>query len=169
MNETWENEPVSEVTSDIEKKIERNIVDDQQSAVEPKEITTETLNMAETQNAEGTQTAIPEQQAVNPQGQNMNQPYYGQQVQNPYQNPYYNPAYQNPYYNPAYQNPYYNPAYQNPVYQQPQQKKKRKPGKFVKFLGIAAASLFFGLIAGGSFIGVNYLYDYLKPEVVEPV
>ncbi len=181
MNETWENEAVSEVTSDVGNKIEQNAAMEQPLTEEQQVIAPEMQNVGEMQavvagqqgerkNEAAHPTIAAEQQmGVNPQGQNMNQPYCGQQQQSPYQNPYYNPAYQNPYYNPAYQNPYYNPAYQNPVFRQPQPKKQRKAGKFVKFLGIAAASLFFGLIAGGSFIGVNYLYDYLKPEVVEPV
>lgn len=90
-----------------------------------------------------------------------------QQNQYPYGNAAYpnnNPAYRYPYYNPLY--PQMNPGYpqqMQPVYQKPE-KQRRKPGKFAKFLGIAAAALLFGVIAGGSFIGVNYLYDYLNPQ-----
>lgn len=92
---------------------------------------------------------------------------YGGGTQNAY--PYGQPMYQNnPYQNPAYQNnPYYGqPVYSpygNPAYMMPP-KKQRKPSKFLKFLGIAVASLFFGLLAGGSFIGVNYLYDTFGPQ-----
>lgn len=109
-----------------------------------------------------------------------NQPNAGQQggqqvyPQNAYGNPaYQTPAYQNPYYNPyqgypAGQGAYGYSPYVNPTYQQTL-KKKRKSGKFIKFLGTAAAMLLFGLIAGGSFIGVNYLYDYLNPQEPEYV
>lgn len=158
MNETWGNEAWPELNSDtgnIEKTVDNGQTEQMQSVV-PEERKTEQIQSV----------AQDVQQAENPQPQNMNQPYYGQQ-QPAYQNPYYNPQYQNPYYNPQYQGPYFNPAYANPMYQQP--KKKRGTGKFAKFLGIAVASLFFGVLAGGSFIGVNYLYDYLRPEVVEPV
>lgn len=99
-----------------------------------------------------------------------NQPNIGRQGYP--QNPYGNPVYQNMYYAPypGYpangQGAYGGSPYVNPVYQQPQ-KKKRNAGKFVKFLGVAVASLFFGVIAGGSFIGVNCLYDYFNPQ--EPV
>ena len=122
-------------------------------------------------------------QYQNMQYQNMNNPYYAQNAypqnaypQNAYpQNPYQNPAYRNPYNGPVYQNypggqsPYTYPVYENPVYRKPQKKPKNR--KFMKLLGGVAASLLFGLIAAGSFIGVNYIYDSLneqKAEIVSP-
>jgi len=181
MNETWEKETVSENNPDTEHMTQQEAATQQPEMYSQPEselsLQPEASNREEhgLQAEPGAQTEMNPQREmnpqanVNPQGQNANPPYYGQQPQTAYQNPYYYPAYQKPDDNPAYQYPYYNPAYGNPMYQQPQQKKKRKAGKFAKFCGIAAASLFFGLIAGGSFIGVNYLYDYFKPEVVEPV
>ncbi len=188
MNETWENNYIEK--QDAETQNLRTEIIEQEEPVLATETSDRALqyaaaeqqeqavqeNAAEQQERPAQENAAEQQ---NPQFPNMNNQYYGQQTyqQNIYQqNPYQNPAYRNPYNPPVYQNypgysagqgqyPY--PAY-NPAYQQPQPKKKRS-GKFTKFLGIAVASLFFGLIAGGSFIGVNALYDYLKPEKAEYV
>lgn len=188
MNETWENNYIEK--QDAETQNLRTEIIEQEEPVLATETSDRALqyaaaeqqeqavqeNAAEQQERPAQENAAEQQ---NPQSPNMNNQYYGQQTyqQNIYQqNPYQNPAYRNPYNPPVYQNypgysagqgqyPY--PAY-NPAYQQPQPKKKRS-GKFTKFLGIAVASLFFGLIAGGSFIGVNALYDYLKPEKAEYV
>ena len=152
MNETWE-----------------------ENRIEAEAVPEETVQN-ETVQEEISQPQQPVSEAMQPdmQNQSMNPPVYQQQTapvyqQNPY--PYGNAAYPNN--NPAYRYPYYNPMYpqmnpgyppqMQPVYQKPE-KQRRKPGKFVKFLGIAAAALLFGVIAGGSFIGVNYLYDYLNPQ-----
>ena len=176
MNETWENNYIEK--QDAETQSLRTEIIEQEEPVLATETSDRALQYAAAeQQKQAVQDNAAEQQ--NPQSTNMNNPYYGQQTyqQNIYQqNPYQNPAYRNPYNAPVYQNypgysagqgqyPY--PAY-NPAYQQSQPKKKRSD-KFTKFLGIAVASLFFGLIAGGSFIGVNALYDYLKPEKAEYV
>jgi len=183
MNETWENNNIeanavqTEAPEVIkEEKTERETVQAE-----------ETVAVAETEGITATEPqheelqAQPEIPSQNLQYQNVNQPYYGQAPQEGYGNPAYQqnpqqgypygaPVY--PYNNPAYRNPYYNPAYQqmNPIYQQmppvyqKQPKQKKKPGKFAKFLGVAAAALLFGVIAGGSFLGVNCLYNYLNPQ-----
>lgn len=192
MNETWENNYIENQNTDAA-NAEVQVFSQQAVTAEECEMRAElaeqeaqpvpamTADAPEqaVQYATAEQQEMPVQNTVtepqNQQYQNRNNPYYGQQVyqQQGYpQNPYQNPAYRNPYNAPVYQNYQGYPAGQypypmyNPAYQQPQQKKKRS-GKFVKFLGIAVASLFFGLVAGGSFIGVNFLYDYLKPEKVE--
>lgn len=192
MNETWENNYIENQNTDAA-NAEVQVFSQQAVTAEECEMRAELAEQeaqpvpamtADTpeqavQYATAEQQEMPVQNTVtepqNQQYQNRNNPYYGQQVyqQQGYpQNPYQNPAYRNPYNAPVYQNYQGYPAGQypypmyNPAYQQPQQKKKRS-GKFVKFLGIAVASLFFGLVAGGSFIGVNFLYDYLKPEKVE--
>lgn len=192
MNETWENNYIENQNTDTA-NAEVQVFSQQAVTAEECEMRAElaeqeaqpvpamTADAPEqaVQYATAEQQEMPVQNTVtepqNQQYQNRNNPYYGQQVyqQQGYpQNPYQNPAYRNPYNAPVYQNYQGYPAGQypypmyNPAYQQPQQKKKRS-GKFVKFLGIAVASLFFGLVAGGSFIGVNFLYDYLKPEKVE--
>lgn len=186
MNETWEKnqienqEPVTATEPDVTAE-QQNVAEgmresqpEQSLQAEEQIVRTAWTEQPSVQQADA---QYPNMQYQNPQYSNLqqtqpypHQPNAGTQgyQQNAYQqNPYGNPAYQNP----VYQNPYYPPyqgysPYVNPAYQQPQ-KQKRKPGKFVKFLGVAVASLFFGLIAGGSFIGVNYLYDYLNPQ--EPV
>ena len=192
MNETWENNYIENQNTDAAnaevqafpqqavtaEECEMRAELAEQEAQPVPAMTAEAPEQA-VQYATAEQQEMPVQNTVtepqNQQYQNMNNPYYGQQVyqQQGYpQNPYQNPAYRNPYNAPVYQNYQGYPAGQypypmyNPAYQQPQQKKKRS-GKFAKFLGIAVASLFFGLVAGGSFIGVNFLYDYLKPEKVE--
>ena len=192
MNETWENNYIENQNTDAA-NAEVQVFPQQAVTAEECEMRAElaeqeaqpvpamTADAPEqaVQYATAEQQEMPVQNTVtepqNQQYQNMNNPYYGQQVyqQQGYpQNPYQNPAYRNLYNAPVYQNYQGYPAGQypypmyNPAYQQPQQKKKRS-GKFAKFLGIAVASLFFGLVAGGSFIGVNFLYDYLKPEKVE--
>jgi len=195
MNETWEKnqienqEPVTATEPDVTAE-QQNVAEGmQESQPEPSlQAEEQAVRTAWTEqpNVQQADAQYQNMQYQNPQYSNLqqtqpypNQPNAGTQgyQQNAYQqNPYGNPVYQNP----VYQNPYYPPyqgypaernvygysPYVNPAYQQPQ-KQKRKPGKFVKFLGVAVASLFFGLIAGGSFIGVNYLYDYLNPQ--EPV
>jgi len=195
MNETWEKnqienqEPVTATEPDVTAE-QQNVAEEMRESQPEQSLQAEeqTVRTAWTEqpSVQQADAQYPNVQYQNPQYSNLqqtqpypNQPNAGTQgyQQNAYQqNPYGNPAYQNP----VYQNPYYPPyqgypagrnvygysPYVNPAYQQPQ-KQKRKPGKFVKFLGVAVASLFFGLIAGGSFIGVNYLYDYLNPQ--EPV
>lgn len=152
MNETWENNNniiINEAES-VRDAAEVQEVAEVQETAEVREDATEVT-------AEPVPEAQAEQQPLN------------QQAAYPYP-PYPNPAYPNlPY--PPYPNPYYNP-YPNPAYQQmayrPQPKpKKQRSGKFAKFLGVAAAALLFGVVAGGSFIGVNYLYDSLNPQATE--
>ena len=184
MNETWENNNIDNQTAEAQEPVAQGVNAEAQEPVvqsvnaeaqEPvvQEVTAEVQEPV-------VQSVTPEAQEPqyqNPQYQNMGNPYYGQQVyqQQGYpQSPYPNPAYQTPYPNPAYQSYRGYPAGQGqypypgyvPTYQKPQ---KKRSGKFAKFLGVAAAALFFGLLAGGSFIGVNFLYDYLKPEKVEYV
>ena len=174
MNETWENN-IEKQEKDMTGSLQQESVNHAESVLQAC-VNQETI----TQESNPVPEETVDLQQVNPQYQNVqyqnlqqtvqyqNQPNAGQQgyQQNPYgtyQNPYYGTPYQG---YPAGQGAYGFSPYVNPVYQQPQ-KKKRKAGKFVKFLGIAVASLFFGLIAGGSFIGVNFLYDYLNPQEPE--
>ena len=180
MNETWENnqiengEPMTELvesgafdetTTDVPAEGEVQNTTEQPVYDEQPDLQ---------QNLQQVNWQYQNTQYQNPQQalQYQSQPNAGQQVyqqQNPYggayQNPYYNAPYQG---YPAGQGAYGYSPYVNPAYQQPQ-KKKKKSGKIAKFLGVAVASLFFGLIAGGSFIGVNFLYDYLNPQEPEYV
>ena len=181
MNETWENNPIENqepMTESVESRAFGETATGVPSEGEVQNTTEQAAQPVYDEQPglqQNLQQATPQYQNVqyqNPQQtlQYQSQPNAGQQVYQP-QNPY-GGAYQNPYYNtpyqgyPAGQGAYGYSPYVNPAYQQPQ-KKKRKAGKFVKFLGIAVTSLFFGLIAGGSFIGVNFLYDYLNPQEPE--
>lgn len=181
MNETWENNIEQKECVNTE-SVSENMVD--------AELITSGDNHAPEGEAVQTAVSSTEQQGQQVYGEQVNlrqdlqqgnlqqqnmqyqnpQPYQNQPNAYPPQNPY--GAYQNPYYGTPYQGypggqgAYGYSPYVTPVYQQPQ-KKKRKAGKLVKFLGIAVASLFFGLIAGGSFIGVNFLYDYFNPQEPE--
>lgn len=185
MNETWENnniepETVQEEATVMTEEVPKGLEDVQAEEIRAEEVRTNEVRTEEPQ----VQSVAQEQEL---QYQSANQPYYGQMPPNGYANPVYQqaPVYQQnqqagypygapayPYNNPAYRNPYYNPAYQqmNPAYQQMLQasqkppKQKRKPGKLLKFLGVAAAALLFGVVAGGSFLGVNYIYNYLNPQ-----
>ena len=195
MNETWENNHIENQTASAQTQ-EQSVQDAMPQMQEPQtrtvatevqespEQSLETEQMQEPQ-ARTAAEQVQEQpeyagqqnlQYQNMQYQNMGNPYYGQQIYP--QNLYQNPAYRNPYNGPVYQNypgypggqsPYTYPVYENPVYRKPQKKPKNR--KFMKLLGGVAASLLFGLIAAGSFIGVNYIYDSLneqKAEIVSP-
>ena len=195
MNETWENNHIENQTASAQPQ-EQSVQDAMPQMQEPQtrtvatevqespEQSLETEQMQEPQ-ARTAAEQVQEQpeyagqqnlQYQNMQYQNMGNPYYGQQIYP--QNLYQNPAYRNPYNGPVYQNypgypggqsPYTYPVYENPVYRKPQKKPKNR--KFMKLLGGVAASLLFGLIAAGSFIGVNYIYDSLneqKAEIVSP-
>lgn len=119
---------------------------------------------------------MPQGNYANPGYQQM--PGYQQNPTNPQQAyPYHNPTY--PYGNPAYQTPYYSPMYYsvnsgyqqvNPTPQKPA-KTKKPAGKFVKFLSGVAAALLFGMVAGSSFLGVNYIYNHLnlQEEAQDPI
>ena len=68
----------------------------------------------------------------------------------------------------AYPNPGYYPYYGQMPYQQmppvPPVPQKKKSGAFKKFMAAVALAVVFGLVAGGTFIGANELYNYLKPS-----
>ena len=190
MNETWENnniepETVQEEATVMTEEVPKGLEDVQAEEIRAEEVKTNEVRTNEVRTEEPQVQSVAQEQEL--QYQNANQPYYGQMPPNGYANPVYQqaPVYQQnqqagypygapayPYNNPAYRNPYYNPAYQqmNPAYQQMPQtsqkppKQKRKPGKLLKFLGVAAAALLFGVVAGGSFLGVNYIYNYLNPQ-----
>lgn len=190
MNETWENnniepETVQEEATVMTEEVPKGLEDVQAEEIRAEEVKTNEVMTNEVRTEEPQVQSVAQEQEL--QYQNANQPYYGQMPPNGYANPVYQqaPVYQQnqqagypygapayPYNNPAYRNPYYNPAYQqmNPAYQQMPQasqkppKQKRKPGKLLKFLGVAAAALLFGVVAGGSFLGVNYIYNYLNPQ-----
>lgn len=190
MNETWENnniepETVQEEAAVMTEEVPKGLEDVQAEEIRAEEVRTNEVKTNEVRTEEPQVQSVAQEQEL--QYQNANQPYYGQMPPNGYANPVYQqaPVYQQnqqagypygtpayPYNNPAYRNPYYNPAYQqmNPAYQQMPQasqkppKQKRKPGKLLKFLGVAAAALLFGVVAGGSFLGVNYIYNYLNPQ-----
>lgn len=189
-NNNIEPETVQEEATVMTEEVPKGLEDVQAEEIRAEEVKTNEVMTNEVKTNE-VRTEEPQVQSVAQeqelQYQNANQPYYGQMPPNGYANPGYQqaPVYQQnqqagypygapayPYNNPAYRNPYYNPAYQqmNPAYQQMPQasqkppKQKRKPGKLLKFLGVAAAALLFGVVAGGSFLGVNYIYNYLNPQ-----
>jgi len=195
MNETWENNRIENqtVSAQVQEESAQTVMPEMQEqtvqTVAPEAQEQTMVPEMQEQTAQNVAAGQPqEQQSVqnqnaqyqNMQYQNMNNPYYAQQTypQNAYpQDPYQNPAYRNPYNGSVYQNysgypagqgPYPYPVYANPVYQQPKRRKNKHP-KLVKVFGIVAASLLFGLIAGGSFIGVNYIYDSVKEQNAEYV
>ncbi len=54
-----------------------------------------------------------------------------------------------------------------PVNQEP--KKKKAPGKVKKAAGLVAAALVFGVISGGTMVGINILADSMKEEDAPPI
>ncbi len=108
--------------------------------------------------------------------------YSGNSGQN-YQNPYSGQTYQNQYggaensrnqygtgdsgnYQGQTQNP--NSSFQM-TNQEPKKKKKKAPGRVKKAAGLVAAALVFGVIAGGTMVGVNILADSMKEEDAPPI
>ena len=182
MNETWDNNHIENRTTYAEAPEQpvQAAGTEQMMHAEASEQPVQTAGTEQMMHAEApeqpVQTAGTEQPVhaaeQGMQYQNVNNPYYTQQLyqQNPYQNPYHAPVYQNYPGYPTGQGGYVYPVYGVPVYQQTRIKKERNP-KLMKLLGVAFASLMFGLIAGGSFIGVNYIYDSMnepKTEYVSP-